>query len=90
MQTARGSVCNCFVLTAVLSPLGMASMHAPGSIDMDDDKVYGGVVGKGKCPSLLHTWGVHSGYLLWMLSRNQLPSCLAGCVAWLMHHCACC
>ena len=49
------------VLTAVLSPLGMASMHAPGSIDMDDDKVYGGVVGKGKCPSLLHLWGVHSG-----------------------------
>jgi len=48
------------ILTAVLSPLGMASMHTPGSIDMDDDKVYGGVVGKGKCPSLLHMWGVHS------------------------------
>ena len=30
-----------------MSPLGVASMHHPGSIEMDDSKVYGGVVGKG-------------------------------------------
>ena len=45
-----------FMIGSLLSPLGMAAMHTHGAVDMDEDRVPGGVVGKSQYANSAHMY----------------------------------